>query len=160
MEILVKKNLLDLNWCFNPHWSKNHVASVPMLWLLIFGFQMEGSGMTKWNQWKESKNKNKVSGVCVIKVFPLCRRTGGKLKEGCIFLSGISGSWDLGWYWEGEGSGWALFLSLEILLWWEGVNAGLEGAGHSGPGIAPLWALFCPFAKWGFWTTLLTPEHL
>ena len=37
------------------------------------------------NQWKESKNKNKVSGVCAIKVFLLCRRRGGKLKEGCIF---------------------------------------------------------------------------
>lgn len=40
--------------------------------------------------------------------------------EGCIFLPGISCSWDLGWYWEGEGSAWALFLSPEILLWWEG----------------------------------------
>ena len=39
-------------------------------------------------------------------------------------------------------------------------SAGLEEAGHSGLGIAALWALFCPFAKWGFQTTLLTPEHL
>lgn len=91
-----------------------------MLWLLIFGFQMEGSWMTKWNQWKESKNNNKVLGVCGIKVFLLCTRRRGKLMEGCIFLPGISCSWDLGWYWEGEGSAWALFLSPEILLWWEG----------------------------------------
>lgn len=97
--------------------------------------------MTKWNQWKESKNK-KVSGVWGIKVFLLCRRRGGKLKEGCIFLPGISCSGDLGWYWEGERSGWALFLGPEMLLWWEGGKCrkglGMLALQLSGPCSAPL----------------------
>lgn len=100
--------------------------------------------MTKWNQWKESKNKKKVSGVWGIKVFLLCGRRGGKLKEGCIFLPGISCSGDSGWCWEGERSGRALFLSPEMLLWWKGGKC-RKGLGMlapalqlSGPSSAPL----------------------